>query len=368
MSAREANAGIEEVLEPGGALIAEWGRLAERVAATPFLHPGFVLAWQRAFGSGLLTLATVRRAGDLVAALPFVRHGGAVAAPANWHTPQVGVLGEDNHSAKALAEVLDVVHPRRISLAFVDREDERTSALCAGIEQAGYRTLQRTLTHSPYLELDGDWDGFESNMGPDVRAGLRRRRRRLEERGKVSFEVQDGQSCLQQWFDEVVKVEAMGWKGSQATAIGSRPDTLDFYREIATWAAERNWLRIHFLRLEGRPLAVSFALRANGVHYGLKIGYDAEYRRFAPGLLLLHEIVRNAFAVGVRRVEMLGADEAYKRNWCPETRETVGLQAFAPSIPGRLDHFVYSRLRPLAARVRAARRLSRLGRRDGPRL
>ena len=191
-----------------------------------FLRPGFVLAWQHAFANGPLLLATVRRRGELAAALPLTRRGAVLSSPANWHTPQAGVLAEDIGAAKALARVLAEVGPRRISLAFVDPGDQGTSAFGAELQDAGYSLLERPLTHSPYLEVAGDWAAFESGMRSKARVDLRRRRRRLEERGAVSFEVQDGNSRLGELIDEVARVEATGWKGDQATSIGSREDTL----------------------------------------------------------------------------------------------------------------------------------------------
>lgn len=369
MTDQDLNGRIEEVGELQDRLGGEWERLADRVGATPFLHPGFVLAWQHAFADGPLLLATVRRRDELAAVLPLTRRGAVLSSPANWHTPQAGVLAEDPGAAKMLARVLAKVRPRRLSLAFVDPHDQSTNAFGRELQDAGFSTLERTLTRSPYLEVVGDWAAFESGMRSKARADLRRRRRRLEERGTVSFEVQDGSSRFGELIDEVVQVEATGWKGDQATSIGSREDTLGFYRQIATWAAERGWLRMHFLRLDGQVLATSFALRVNGVHFGLKMGYDVEYRGLSPGMLMLHEIVRSAFEEGLRRVEMLGEDESYKRVWCPETRETIALQAFAPSLAGRIDRLAFTRGRPLAKRLVDNRLLGRLATgTDGPRL
>jgi CelD/BcsL family acetyltransferase involved in cellulose biosynthesis len=85
-------------------------------------------------------------------------------------------------------------------------------------------------------------------------------------------------------------------------------------------------------------------------------------------MLLMRELIHNAFAEGLRRVEMLGEDETYKRVWCPETRERIGLQAFAPSIAGRVDHLAYAHGRPLAKRLVDNRLLGRFATADGPRL
>ena len=368
MTDRDVDGLIEEVGAPQGRLACEWEQLAARVGATPFMYPGFVLAWQRAFDDRPLLLATVRRAGELVGALPLISRGAVLASPANWHTPETGVLARDELAASELARVIATAHPRRIALAFLDRADASVQAFRGELESAGYQILQRTLTHPPYLDLLGDWAAFESGMRSDVRANLRRRRRRLEERGTVTFAEEDGSSRLDRLFDEVVQVEGSGWKDERGTAIGSRADTLRFYREIAGWAAERGWLRIHILRLDDRALAASLALCCDGVHFHLKMGYDPEYRQLAPGMLLMRELIHNAFAEGLRRVEMLGEDETYKRVWCPETRERIGLQAFAPSIAGRVDHLAYAHGRPLAKRLVDNRLLGRFATADGPRL
>src|ERR1022692_3328933 len=351
MNDREFEGLIEEVGDRSRQLVSEWERLADGVEAIPFLHPGFVLAWQRAFDRGPLLLVTVRRAGELVGALPLIRHGAVLASPANWHTPAAGVLAEDDLVARELARILIGTHARRISLAFIDRADTITEAFRDEISGARYRIVERVLTRSPYLELVGDWAAFESSLGSEVRSNLRRRRRRLEERGAVTFEEQDGRTRLDQLFGEVVDVERMGWKGEQGTAIGSREDTLLFYRCIASWAAARGWLRMHILRLDGRPIAAGLALRSSGVQFHLKIGFDPAYRQLAPGTLLMREYIHSAFTDGLRRIEMLGDDEAYKRVWCPETRETIGLQAFAPSITGRLARLAFGYGRPLAKRL-----------------
>src|SRR5437899_1249723 len=74
------------------ALDREWDDLADRVGAAPFLRPGWIRAWWRAFGSGDPGVLTVRRSGRLAAALPLEIRRGVVRSPTNWHTPFFGVL------------------------------------------------------------------------------------------------------------------------------------------------------------------------------------------------------------------------------------------------------------------------------------
>ena len=79
-------------------------------------------------------------------------------------------------------------------------------------------------------------------------------------------------------------MEGSGWK--TRTAIASRPDTRRFYRDVARWAAGRGWLRLGFLRLDGRALAFDFCLEHAGTHYLLKTGFDPAFRAYGPGMLM----------------------------------------------------------------------------------
>ena len=48
---------------------------------------------------------------------------------------------------------------------------------------------------------------------------------------------------------------------------------------MARWAAAKGWLRLAFLRLDGKPLAFDFGLNDGNTLYSLKTGYDEAYRR-----------------------------------------------------------------------------------------
>lgn len=368
MTDQDLEGATEEVDESRAELVSEWEGLAERVAANPFLYPGFVLAWHHAFGHGVLSLVTIRRGGELVAALPMVRRRGMLVYPANWHTPRGGVLAVDLAAASSLARHVSRLRVRRISLAFVDAEDEGTAALSAEVGRAGYRILQRTLTRSPYLELRGDWAEYEAGIKSSVRSNLRRLRRRLDERGAVTMDEVRGGERLEQALAEVMRVEGLSWKRGSGTAIDSQQHTRDFYEHVARWASAHGWLRIDMLCLDGNPIAVSLGIEANGVFFGVKMGYDPAYSRMAPGMLMVNDLVRRAFENGLSRFEMLGSDDAYKRTWCPDTHEGIGLQAFAPSIVGRFDRFAFAHGRPLAKRLADKPLLRRLAATDGPRL
>ena len=98
----------------------EWDRLADRLAAPPFLRPGWFSVWWRAFGSGQLMVLAVRREGELAGVLPLARHRGALESLANYHTPAFGLLAEHPGVAEELIRGALGHRPRRLSLALLD--------------------------------------------------------------------------------------------------------------------------------------------------------------------------------------------------------------------------------------------------------
>jgi CelD/BcsL family acetyltransferase involved in cellulose biosynthesis len=361
---------VIETLEGDGPseLLAGWERLADDVRASPFLYPGFVLAWWRAFGDSALQIAVTRDDDRVAAVLPLVSRRGVLASPANWHTPETGVLAQDELAVADLVTALLARRPRRLSLAFLDRSATTTATLHGAVERAGYRITERPLANAPFLELHGDWEAFEGAIPAKERKPLKRRARRLAELGSVSFDVSTGDAQLDERFDELVRVEALGWKGEQGTAMSSQRETLDFYRDVARWGSARGWLRMQALRLDDAAIAVAFGLEAHGVLHSLKTGFDPAHRALGPGVMLMRELVRQGFEDGLARIELLGDADPYKRLWSSGVRERIAFQAFSRSPGGRLDHVAFAHGLPLAKRLGAGRLRALLSDSDRPRI
>ena len=315
----------------------EWEDLADRTSSTPFVRPGWIAAWWRAFGSGTLTLLTSRRDGRLAGVVPVVRRHRKLEVPTNWHTPVFGVVAEDEDVARELCYEMFATGARRVDLAFVDEDDPHADAFRWAAAHAEFRVSGRTLLRSPYIDTSGDWSEMESSLGRKRRSEIRRRRRLLEGQGTVELQIEAGAERLGPLLSEGFRVEAAAWKGLRSTAIASRADTKAFYTEVAAWAARKGWLRLAFLRVDGRALAFDLCLEHDGVHYLLKTGYDPAFRAFGPGILLRHDMLARAYALGLKRYEFLGNDDHWKQEWTTTVHHRRLLRALGPLWVGPVD-------------------------------
>ena len=341
-----------ELIDSADPIRAEWDQLADRTAAAPFLHAGWIEPWQAAFGSGEPAYLVTRRGGRLAGVLPLQHRRGTLVSTANWHTPLYGPVVADEAAAADLAAGLLAHAGRRADLWFLDPEAPGFPQLARAAESSGYGTIARTIAQSPYVAVEGSFDGFMAGLDRKFRKEIGRLRRRLEEQGSVEAAFEDGSDGLEDLLTDGFRLEGSGWKAEQGSAIASDPKREGFYRQVARWAAERGWLRLAFLRLDGRPIAFDFGLEAHGVFYIPKGGFDVEYRKHGPGHLLTHAGIERAFELGLSSYELLGQQDEYKRQWTRSVRERLRLQAFPRRPAGSANYLAWRYGRTLVRKVR----------------
>src|SRR5262249_58653995 len=100
-----------------------------------------------------------------------------------------------------------------------------------------------------------------SAVSADLRRALRRKERRLRERGGVEHRVlrPEGDD-VGRWIDEFLRLEAGGWKGSAGTPLAHSESSRRYFEEVATFASRRRRLLMLGLHFDGRPIARPCAL------------------------------------------------------------------------------------------------------------
>jgi len=326
----------------------EWEDLARATAAPPFSYPRWHVAWADAFAGRRLTVVTARRSRELVALAPVVSARGVVRASANWHTPRYGLLARDDEALAALAHFLVTRPRRRLDLTLLDEREPSLAALADAAQSARRSTVERRVARQPYVDVSGDLDAFCDALPRKQLKELGRLERRMRDLGEPALAVNDGSDGLDAALADGFRLESSGWKRKRGEAIASTPPLRAFYTDVARWAAERGWLRLAFLEIDGRRVAFDYCLEAGDDLFVLKGGFDPELRRVSPGVMLTWAMLKEAFARDVSRYELLGDVDAYKMSWTDRTRPMWRVQVFGRGALGTAERLAWSRGRPLA--------------------
>lgn len=366
MGASRAPASEELTVELHGAralaeLSTEWdGLVHTSPTGSPFALSGWTRVWCESFApEAPLHVLCARRGGQAVAFAPFIERQGRLArcplrvwqSPSNEHSQRTDwALGARPEPALAALWSRLREQPWELLLlkdiltgGAVDR------ALGEAAEREGFLVARWPSLDSPWLPVEPP-EVLQRELEAKFRANLRRRRKKLTQRGELHLErVEEGER-LEAVLAEGMRLEASGWKGERGTAMASAPATQRFYTSLARLGAEQGWLALYLLHAGTRPVAFHFGLQYRDTYLLLKPGYDESVGECSPGQLLVEEVLRDLAQRGAQEFDFLGPRMPWKLDWTDRLRSHCWLFILRPTLKGRLLHAARFRYGPRVAR------------------
>jgi len=315
--------------------LAELDRMAsgwERLAANrnPVLDFAHARAWAVGLdGAQRLSVLTARGAQDLAIAPLVINRGGAgwLSLLAAEMYEIMDFLGADRTAVSELTRAI-LRTGRPLYLKRVPAGAPVVAAIAAAYRGRGV-VLRRSVGGSPWIPLDASWAEPEMRLEAGRRSDLRRARRLAEKMGAVETAiVSPTRAQLPQLLAEAFHVEAAGWKGAQGTALLADPVRGAFFRRYAGQACAKGILRLCVLRIGARPAAAQIAIESGSRFDLLRAGYDEQFSRCSPGMLLTAETIRYAARRGLRSYEFNGGVEPWTKVWTPHEHACCSLRAY----------------------------------------
>jgi CelD/BcsL family acetyltransferase involved in cellulose biosynthesis len=254
---------------------------AERRALFP--AAGMLAPWAKAIAelSGTEPIA-VSRGGTLLGRFPMKKRGPVLAT---LHT-DLSFSGLPSIADGAAFEALFAQTGARAALfKSVPGDGPFWDTLAAGCGER-LRVLKRW--ERAALLPSGDFEAwYEANFERKRRKEYRRLRARLSEAGRLESLALAPGADAGGWADELFALEAAGWKGARGSAVASDRKTAAVLRSALVELAESGALRFWKLALDGKPIAMMFAMVDGPQAWLGKIAYDEAFAKFSPGVLLV---------------------------------------------------------------------------------
>jgi CelD/BcsL family acetyltransferase involved in cellulose biosynthesis len=331
---------IEDAARVPPRLLADWERLAERCQLPLVAGPHWMQCFQRAFvppGQGLVH--AVYRGDHLVSAVPVVRAGRVartLVPMANEHSP-IWSFALDTSVPHAAEQVLERLfdHAERLSFARLRRSDPAGRELARVAASRGLPTWTSEYSGDVSIELGRSFDDLVRGWSPRMAKDARRRLRQLAGEPDLVIERADDPDSVARVLDACLALEVRTWKGEGGTAMKNAPRVRLFYEELARTMAPRGWLVIYLLRRRDRIVAFDFALRAAQRLDSLKIAYDPEDARLAPGNLLTLKMLEREIGERAVRAVHLGRPSPHKQRFASQMEPLASLRIFGDTTRAR---------------------------------
>ncbi len=307
-------------------LLIEWERLAGRRL---FLAPRWLLTWWKHFREpqSQLQIVTVRDPnGWLIGLAPWYRRrcwwrgnelqllgSGEVCSD---YLSVLAKSGEEGPVVSALADFLSQQFAEidRFYFEGLDASDQVMHRFADTMRARQYDVNRLAQLDSYRLALPATWDEWVSQLSRSRRHRVRQLWRNQFDTGKATIHVADD-STLDHAFSILVDLHQkrrnqMGQPGCFASHRFH-----NFLEEAAREHLAAGQLRLQWIELEGRPIAVELDLEEGDTlfHYCSGIEIDCDYAR--PGWLGITAAIRHAIESGKTTFDFLRGDEGYKSHW-----------------------------------------------------
>jgi CelD/BcsL family acetyltransferase involved in cellulose biosynthesis len=287
--------------------IAAWDRLAcEAPQRLPTLFPAWVNAYLRRHeASGNRWLCCFAYLGDrLVGVLPVE----VVAHPKLGHRwpvlntcsdiPSGDILLAPDRPGEAFQALLAEVgreEPEHLGLNFKAVRQNSPLHEVLRSDVPGYLSLHGRQSLYWFLNVEGNFESYLAGI-KNMRSNLRRYRKKLENRGKVTVEIRKGASADDGFLSEFLALEASGWKGRSGGAILCNAEQTSFFSTLVKNFTDLGRLEWHLMRLSDRVVAAKLILKCGNSLIIAKSAFDEDLADCRLGTLLTAETLREAFS------------------------------------------------------------------------
>ncbi len=351
-----------------GDLAAAWRRLQAEATWPTFQHdPEHVAAWLRHLGCGFTPLLLVAREGaDVAGIVPLMYVDGrrrsllpyrSVRFLADLHADYAAVLAPPERAGDVLSAALTWLFEDgwRWEALVLDNlaGGEPAGALRAWLDGRGvdYARAEGRYYH---VDLARPWDQVMADTSRRfVRKNINLARNRLARAG--GYEVEASTS----WDPRRVLAEAAPIHAARQLEMGrasllADPRGRAFLDEVIRHHTPRGRFRAYWLRHRGRAIAYMLGFEDRGTYHAWNMAFDPEAAHFYPSRLLIHEILRDCHARGVKEFDFMRGEADYKSKWTTRVRSRTKLVVKnRVTTYGRAVHFlesVFAKTREAAAR------------------
>ena len=199
-------------------------------------------------------------------------------------------------------------------------EGVRDKSVAASILGAKRCTI-RLYDYAPFIDWRDweDWSSYFSSLSKNLRHDHRRRRRRLEAMGSISFERMESEAACKSVV-EWMFLQKQQWADRKSTKLwwGTHPEFPDFIKRAAVKAQRSGNLFLVTLKLDDTLISALFGFCSGPNFYSWMVTHDPRWEKCSPGRLLQMKALELSRDAGHNIFDFLPRLTSFKKNFYPK--------------------------------------------------
>ena len=261
------------------------------------------------------------------------------------HIEYAGVLGDASHSNSEMLikHIMNFLAKNEADFAYFKfiKQDAPIFQLAMRMPSFLCRDYHPFINPHWAICMPDCFDDFIARFSPTKRKKMRRQNNLINRRFKDNVVVKcfRAKDDLETAFRDL---ETIASRTYQRGLMVGYDDSAQTHKEFI-FAAERHWLRIYILYLNGVPAAYTTGYVYGKTYVGLAQGYDPAFKDYSPGIFTVLREIESLCCEGSIEIYDFGYGDAfYKRQFSEKKWNDAEVYVFAPTLKGVQLNFMRS--------------------------
>lgn len=279
-----------------------------------FILPPWLKVWSKYFAADSeITILVVKHPERIVGIAPLLLKNGAATIIGSPNVCDyedfIIAEGEEEKFAQALLDFLKQRGIKLLKPGIIRPDSKIATVLLPVARKSGAEIIYQPdeVTLEKYLQPT--WEGYLQTLDSKQRHEVRRKLRRFEEVGKMSYNLVPDTTSAQEFLGIFLKmfVESREDKAKFLT-----PQAEGFFRDLTVTMAEHGLLRGGILELDNTPMAAVLAFDYKDTVYLYNSCFDPAQSQLSVGVLSKVLLIRDSIERGKKIFNFLKGAERYK--------------------------------------------------------
>lgn len=259
----------------------------------------------------------------------------------------LSLLARPEHAARVVTTFADYLMGDgrndwdTLDLGPIDVEDTAMAQLISELEERGAIVHRRGGPNCWRLALPATWAEYEAGLSKSHRKQVRRLTSRVLETERAVLHTAVTPCDLDVAWQVLIDLHQRRRRSLRQSGCFASPRFESFHRSVAWKLLEAGMLRLHWLALDGRPIAAEYHIAGTDTVFAYQSGVEPDRLEEEPGRLVTIAVLQRAIADGFRTFDFCRGDEPYKAHFRAEPRPTVQWRVVSPRESARLRHRVW---------------------------